>query len=490
MKDIKHQFVTSSIWVVLGRGSTNLVGFLLFTLLARFLGPANYGLVAFAALFIELSRPLALAGFPQALIQRSTWDDEVSSNAFWANLGLSIFIALVLGGAFAPLMTATYDPMMKWVLPSLAVTLVIDASRAPHEAFLQRQFKFKVLAKRNVVSMVIAGVIGVALAYLGFGVWALVANRIVNSVLCTVIVVISVPWRPRLTFSVTVVKPLFSYGMYLSGTGLIQQVNRRVPDLMVGALLGPAPVGIFRVGSRAVNILTDAVIQPMSATALSAFSRVKEKGSVADAYLRVTKACGLLSFPVYYGAAAVATDFVTVCFGQKWHESGEVMAMIALFGGAGTLNYFSGSALSAVGRTSLLFWSSTTSFISICLITYFTLPYGVPMVALGFTVRAYLILPLLLFLLKKGLQLDPWAALRGIFPPFIAAALMALILVALKMEFLGELKPLLRLCIMVATGAVIYPIILFTLSRPYVQEMRLELSPVFLRLTKRLHSRP
>lgn len=488
MKDIKHQFVTSSFWVILGRGSTNLVGFLLFSLLARFLGPTNYGLVAFAALFIELTRPLALAGFPQALIQRSSWDDEVSSNAFWANIGLAIIVALVLSLAFAPVMTVAYDPMMQWVLPSLAATLVIDAGRAPYEALLQRRFAFKLLATRNVIAMVISGIIGVALAYAGFGVWALVINRVANSIISTVIIVSTVSWRPRFTFSISTVKPLFAFGIHLTGTSLIQQVNQRIPDLMIGAFLGPAAVGIFRVGSRAVNILTDAVIQPMSATALPAFSRVKEKGSVADAYLRVTKVCGLLSYPIYYGAAVVATDFVTVCFGEKWHSSGEVMAMLALFGGAGTLNYFSGSALAAVGRSSLMFWASVLSLVFLTITTLITLPYGVSAVALGFTARAYVVLPFLLLLLKKGLELDPWTAVKGIMPPFTAAVIMALLLLALRAELLEGLHPLPRMCIMVAVGAAIYPLALFAVSRRYVRDMHGEISPIIVRLTKRFRA--
>ncbi len=371
----------------------------------------------------------------------------------------------------------------------MAATLVIDAIRAPYEALLQRQFAFKKLAQRNVVAMIVSGIIGVALAYAGLGIWALVVNRVANSIISTVIIIATMRWRPKFTFSVSTVKPLFAFGLHLGGAGLIQQINRRVPDLMVGAMLGPAPVGIFRVGSRAVNILTDVVIQPMSTTALAAFSRVKDKGSVGDAYLRVTKACGLLSFPVYYGAAVVAQDFVSVCFGPQWHDSGDVMAMFALFGGAATLSYFSGSALSAVGRTSLMFWSSLLALTSTTIITVLTLPYGVWAVALGFKARAYLMLPAILFLLKKGLQLNPWTVIRGILPPFLAAVAMAILLLALKQEFLLELKPLPRLCIMVAAGAAIYPIALYAVSRRYVSEMHGELSPIVTKLAGKLRRR-
>jgi O-antigen/teichoic acid export membrane protein len=377
MSDIKHKFTTSSIWVIVGRGSTNLAGFLIFAILARLLEVAELGFVAFAMIFIEVTRPLALAGFPQALIQRPDWDDVVASTAFWSNIALATVIALILWGAFTPFMVAKYDPALKWVLPALSISLVIDAMRAQHEALLQRQFLYKVMAQQNVIATILSGIIGVAMAYLGFGIWALVVNRLAGSVLATLMIWKSARWTPKLTFSFEKLKPLLAYGIHLTAAGLFGQLNRRVSVMMIGWILGPAAVGFFRVGSRAVDMITDAIIQPMNATALSALSRVHESGSVASAYLRITKSCGLLSFPIYFGAAVTAGDFVAVCFGAKWHASGDVMAMFALFGGAATLNFFSAAALSAVGQTRLVFWANLFSLLSSIAITLVTVRYGV-----------------------------------------------------------------------------------------------------------------
>jgi O-antigen/teichoic acid export membrane protein len=485
MTNIKQQFAANSVWVVLGRGSTNFAGFVIFVLLARFLGPADFGLVTFAALFIELTRPLAQAGFPQALIQRPTWDNDVASNAFWVTVILAIIVALLLWGALTPFMTANYDPKLEWVLPSLALTLVIDAMRATHEAKLQREFSYKLLAKRSVFATIIGGIIGVVLAYFGFGVWALVINRLVTSLLLTLILWNTVRWAPKFTLSVGTLKPLFAFGIHLSGAGLIGQVNRRVADILIGAFLGPASVGFFRAGTRAVNMLNDAVIQPMNQTALSALSRVNEAGSVAKAYLRITKACGLISFPIYYGTAVTAHDFVLVFFGTRWEASGDVMSMFALFGGAGTLNYFSGAALSAVGRTRLVLCTNLFSLISSIILTVVLVKYGIWAVALGFAVRAHLVVPFVLMMLKRGLHLRPIAAIRGILPPFLAASVMALLLVLLKLEVLGDLSPLVRLAILVPVGAALYVGGLFLFGRKYVKEMQTELAPIVNRFLRR-----
>jgi O-antigen/teichoic acid export membrane protein len=482
MAGLKHQFASSSFWVIIGRGSANVASFVVFVLLARLLGPTDFGLVAFAALFIDLTRPLALAGFPQALVQRPTWEHDVSSNAFWGNIAFATCLSLILCLVFTPFMVSAYDPQLKWVMPALSSTLLIDALRAPHEALLQRQFSYKALAKRTIIATVAGGIIGVALAYTGFGIWALVVNRVATSVIQTIIIWVTVRWTPSFTFSREKLRPLLAYGLHLSGASLFGELNRRVPDLMIGALLGPAAVGLFRVGSRAVNMLNDAIIQPMSATALSTLSRVHERGSVATAYLRITKACGLLSFPLYFGAAVTANDFIATFFGAKWQGSGDVMAVLALLGGAGTLNYFSGPALSAAGKTQLLFWQTLISFLSTVAITAALLKFGVLWVAVGITVRAYLVVPVALLMLKRGLQLDPMAVVRGVLPPFVSAVGMGLILLALKIGLLQDMVPLLRLAIMVPCGALLYGAKLWIFGRSYSAEMHTELAPIVQRL--------
>ena len=96
---LKKNFLSGSFWVIVGRGSSNLVSFLIFALLARYLGPADFGLVAFAAVFIDLTRSLALAGVPQALVQRTGWDQKVASTAFWLNMACALAFVAVMSGA-------------------------------------------------------------------------------------------------------------------------------------------------------------------------------------------------------------------------------------------------------------------------------------------------------------------------------------------------------------------------------------------------------
>ncbi len=475
---LKKQFISGSFWVIVGRGSSNLMSFVIFALIARFLGPADFGLVAFAAVFIDLTRSLALAGIPQALVQRKEWDQEVASTAFWLNFIFAGIFALIMCGAVAPLLGMLYSPKMQAVMSVLSLTFIIDAIRAAHEAKLQRQFGYKALANRSLAGTLIGGVIGVVMAMAGFGAWALVASRVANSAIQTLVVWFTVKWAPSFTISRKEARGLLSFGVHLGGSAVLGQLNTRTAELVIGAFIGPVGVGLYRVGSRALNMINDVAIAPLQATALSALARVHEKGSVGAVYLRMTKACSLLSLPIYIGAAVVAPDFVALCFGPKWAASGQIMSMLALVGGAATLQYFVQPALAAAHKTHFVLLNSLGILVANVAVALVTVHWGVAAVALGYTLRAYFSVPFALMFLKRALGVKMTDALRGLAPTFFAAAGMGLVLLGLRMTLLAHMPILPRFAITVVVGGLVYVGLLLLVGRRYLLEMRAEVAPL------------
>jgi PST family polysaccharide transporter len=319
--------------------------------------------------------------------------------------------------------------------------------------------------------------VGVAMAVLGFGMVALVASRITSSLVQTIVIWTFVHWRPKFRIAKEHFRTLMRFGVHLIGADILQQISVKTPDLLIGLFLGPVAVGNYRIGARATSMIAEGVIQPMTASSLSAFSRVRENGSVAQAFCRITKTCALLSYPIYFGAGAIAQEFVVLCFGQKWELSGAVMMFHAFAGGAQTINSFSAPALISMGRTRLVFLQSIYALASNVLIVLLTVKFGVVMVAVGFAVRGYMVNPFLLYLLKRGIGLDIWEAVRGIAPPFASAMIMAAALLAAKYEFMMGMPPIERLVILVPAGVLIYAASLFLFGRSYVRELRLELAP-------------
>jgi O-antigen/teichoic acid export membrane protein len=474
---IKGRMLTSSLWWIAGTGATMMSSFVVFALMARFLQPVDFGLVAFAALFIDIGRGLMAGGVPDAMIRRKEWDEVAASTAFWLNLLTGIVFAAAVAAVATPLAYFYGSASLAEIFLLLSGSLVIDSFRGVHEAKLRRGFGYKVLAIRTVVASVISGIVGVAMAFAGFGVWALVTQRLMAATLQAVVVLWTVPWMPKLVFSRRECGDLFEFGINSMAARLVGELNARVASLVVGVILGPVALAFFRVASRTLTFLVSLTIKPIQTTAFSAFSRLKDAPAIGRAYVRLTRATALVSFPVFLGAAATAPDFVVVCFGRQWEASGPIMSILALVVAPATLLYFTGPALAALGRTRLILVSGLASLALNAIAALATVSFGVMAVAAGQAARAHVTTPFALSVLRRGVGLPIGQSLRSIVEPGVAAGLMAVTVVAARLYVLDDLSPFPRLAICVVLGAIVYACLLLTVARRYTAETMLELTP-------------
>jgi PST family polysaccharide transporter len=468
---VSKKFASSAFWLVLGTSFGNISGILVFFVLARLLKPAEFGIVALASIFVDVSRIMVSAGIPEAMIQRETWDDKVASTAFWTSLTLAGALCAVLIGVVAPISSAYYDPTLGPVVAALSLMLFIDSISIVHLAKLQREFRYKLVATRTMISNIAGGALGIALAYHGYGVWALVITRLVVGSFEAIVNWVSAKWHPQFFFSREALRSFFGSSMHLLGGQLLATANGHIAAFVVGMAYGPAAIAQYRVGARGLSMVVELTINPLQKVALSAFSRVQgEARGVGKAYLRLTKACSLASCPVFFGAAAIAPDFVAVCFGPQWEISGQVMAMLGLVVAPATLLYFLYPALTAIGRTQFVLFSNIAAFLTNLAVSLVTVGFGVVQVAAGSTIRAHVTLPFALLLLKRGLHVEWRDAILGILPPFIASAIMALVVALVRHWFLMDWHIVPRLVAMVALGAVVYPLVLLVVGRRFLSE--------------------
>jgi PST family polysaccharide transporter len=477
---------SSSLWWIAGTGATMTSSFIVFALMARFLRPVEFGLVAFAALFIELARGLMYGGIPEALVQRKQWDDTTASTAFWMNLASGIAFAMAVAAIAAPLAYLYGSPDLAEIFLFLSTSLVLDSLRGTHEAKLRRDFGYKVLAIRTVVASTISGIVGVTMAFAGFGVWALVTQRLTASALQAIAVLWTVPWRPKLVFSSSQCRSLFEFGINMMGSRFLGELNSRVASLIIGIVLGPVALAFFRVGARALRFLIALTIKPLQITALSAFSRLKDAPAIGSAYVRLTRATAFVSFPVFLGAAAVAPDFIVVCFGRQWAESGPIMAILALVVVPATLLHFAPPALAALGRTRLVLLSSFATLVLNAIAAVVTVSFGIVAVAAGQAVRAHITAPFALSILRRGVGIPIRQSLRAIVEPAIAAGLMAATIVVARLYAFEDLSPFPRLLICVVLAAIVYACLLLAVAREYTIETLLELTPHLPKTSRRL----
>lgn len=474
---LKRKFAASSAWLMAGAIAGQLSGFVVFVMLARLLSPAEFGVVAFASIFIDLSKQFLSAGIPDALIRHPEWDDGMACTAFWINVGMALMVVLLCIGIGVPLLVHLDHAEIGLVFAVLSATLLLDAMRIVFDARLRRDFNFKLLTSREVTTQAIAGVLGVGCAVAGAGVWALVAQRVAASVLGTAATWWLVRWQPRWVFSRDHAGYLLRFASRLVGGQMFATLTSHVGPIVIALSLGPTALAFFRAGTRLLTTLTQITIAPLQSAALSAFSRIQNVEDMQAVYLRLTGACALLACPVFIGAGAISTDLVVLLLGPTWREAGAIMSASALVVGASVPSYFFAPALTAAGNTRYSFRYYLLAAVGNAVFAVLAAPFGAAAVALSQTMRAYAMVPMTFVYLQRVIGLSPRAAVGTMAAPFLCSLAMGFAMVAAGHFWWSHLSPLLRILLVSALGAAVYLLLMVTMGRPALRRGLHELKP-------------
>jgi O-antigen/teichoic acid export membrane protein len=442
--------------------------FVIFVILARLLSPYEFGLVAFLALFIDLARGVIVGGIPEALIQRKVWSAAAAHTAFWLNIASTVaFIVLAFAGALLVQHTLGHSPT-GWLFFALSLTLAIDGARAVHEAYLRRHFGHKLLAVRTVLASSVGGMAGIVTALVGFGVWALVVQRLVTSLVQTITVWRLTDYTPRFCVTREEIRPLLSFSSKVMVGRLMAQMNARLPDFVIGSVAGPAALGLFRVASRSLNFLVQSLATPLQTTTLSAFARLKEGEAVKRAYTRFTQASAIVLFPAFLGSAAIAPDFIHLCFGENWSGGAWIMVVLSLAVFHRALFQFFQSAMQGIGKPQRAIGPEATRLaIGAVIVTAASLA-GPLAAAVADTTRHYLSLPQSLRILRDELGLPPSRLVGAIVVPMLCSLVMCGTVILLQLTWLSDWSAPARLAICIAAGAMVYGGLLLIFAREFL----------------------
>jgi O-antigen/teichoic acid export membrane protein len=465
--------------MVVGTGADNLIQFLIFAVLARLLPVRELGFVAFAMLFIDVSRILVMGGLPQALVQREEWDDHVASVCFTYNTLMALIVAVLFAAIGGPLLEAAYGPGSGLVGASLGLIFFMEAVKNVHAAKLRRELRYKSLAVRGSLAGLLAGAVAIGLAIAGAGVWALVFQRLSYQMVVTVLTWRAARWHPRLALDRLVVRELMPFARRVTVSRGLEILNLRLPDLIVGFVLGPTSVAFYRVGTRALDALRRIVILPFQDASFAAFSQLRSEQAIASAFIRVSRAVVTVTFPIFLGSAAVGLQIALLLFGPKYGPTGAILAVLCIAGVPNTLILFAGSAFMAAGRPKV----GTTINLTLALLNVVIIVpaayYGDSLgAATGSMIATCACLPLTALLLRKRLQLRIADFVRALTRPAIISIAMAAAIWTLKSYVLPPMRPIAELSVLVPAGGIIYVALFALWGRSHLRELLLDLAPL------------
>lgn len=350
-----NKSVTSNmIWRFLERCGAQGVTFLVSVVLARLLDPSLYGNVALVTVFTAILQVFVDSGMGNALIQKKDADDLDFSSVFYFNLSVCLLLYICMFFA-APLIAAFYNmPDLTPVVRVLSLTLIISGVKNIQQAYVSRNMLFKKFFFATLGGTIGAAVIGIWMAWKGYGVWALVAQNLFNAALDTIILWVTVKWRPKRAFSLERLKGLFSYGWKLLVSALLDTGYNNVRSLIIGKLYTSADLAFFNRGKQCPNLIVTNINTSIDSVLLPTMSKEQDnRERVRDMTRRAIKTSTFIMMPLMIGLAVCAEPLIRIVLTDKWLPSVFFLRVFCFTYAFYPIHTANLNAIKAMGRSDL-----------------------------------------------------------------------------------------------------------------------------------------
>ena len=419
-ENLKAKTVSGMIWSALQRFGTMGISFVSNIVLARLLTPDDYGCIGMLAIFITISNTFVDGGFGSALIQKKEPTQVDYSTIFWWNLFLSIILYGVLLIS-APAVSRFYNiPLLESVLQVQGVVLIINALNIVQTNQLRKSINFKRLATIHIVSHIIAATLAIVLAYMGWGVWALVAQQIVASSITSVMLWVINRWMPSLCFSVESFKQLFSFGGFILASNLINTFCNNVQGLLIGKFFSPAMLGYYTQAYKLENIASHSISGVVDQVSYPVLSKVQsDKIAMKNAIYRLISSIAYITFPLMLILIIVAKPLITLLYGIQWLPSIPYFQIICIGGIAVCLQGVTYQAIASIGKSKELFWWTIIKRgLGLILVVGGMLVFDMNGLLWGFVISCWLLTIINSFLVGKFIGYNLYQQFKDLLPIF------------------------------------------------------------------------
>lgn len=352
---LRSSVITSLLWKFLERIGTQGVQFVVAIVLARILAPSDFGLIALVTVFVAIANVFVQSGLNIALVQKKNADNLDFSTVFYSCLVLAGLLYAILFFC-APLVAKFYNNQAELipVIRTLGLMLPLGAMSAIQEAYVARNMMFKKLFYRSVGAIIPAGCVGILCAYNGFGIWSLVVQQLLNSLLMCTVMWLTVSWRPGLSFSFARWKGLFSFGWKLLCSALLDTIYRNIRDLVIGKLFTPADLGFYNRGDQFPKVIITNINSSIQSVLLPSLSSVQDdRIRLKSLARRSIKTSAFLILPMMAGLAAIAKPLTLVVLGEKWLPAVPFIQICCFSYAFWPIHTTNLSAINAVGRSDI-----------------------------------------------------------------------------------------------------------------------------------------
>lgn len=453
-QEIRQKVNNGFKWSTFETFLSQILQFVISIVIARQLLPSDYGIIGMLAIFSALAQTFLDSGFGSALIRKPKIDDYDYATAFIFNVSVASVMYLAIFFA-APYIAEFYEqPLLVPVARISMLNLIISGAAIVQNAKLSRDLDFKSRSKITIFSLIASGIVGITLAYTGFGVWALVIQGLVSSLMTTILLWAFGQWRLRIAFSKSSFGYLFGFGSKHLASSLINTIYSNLATLIIGKVYNASDLGLY---SRATTFATlpsttvTSIVVRVNYPILSKFQDDKQK--LLPTYESMLRAPMFILYPILLGIAVLAYPLVGVLLGSKWLGCCGLIAVLCLGRLFSPLSVINLNLLYVEGRTDMVLKLELMKKPIAFLLLLASVPFGVLGMCVSLSLYEFVAFCFNCYYTGKLLNYGFWKQIKALLPILGYSAFMAFVVLAVTFSLPNDI---LKLAIGIPAGAISY----------------------------------
>lgn len=453
-KTLKQQAVSGIAWTSIERFTQQIIQFVLGIAIARILAPQDYGIIGMTAIFFAVATTFIDSGFGSALIQKKDRDEVDYSTCFYFNVLVGIVLYAILWFASPAIADFYRTPILCKVTRVLGLTMLINSLSISQTAKMTVEMKFKEMAIISIVTQLVTGIVGLYLAYVGWGVWALVFQQLSSCLARLLMMELFLRWYPRLVFSKASFKHMFSYGSKILCSGLINTVYDNLYTLVIGRAFSAKEVGYYNRGNQFAILPTSTILNIFMKVAFPLMAQVQDDvEKLKTAYKKFLRVPLFVLYPILFGLIALAKPLILVLLGEKWLPAVPLLRVLCIGSFFDPLTHINLNILYVKGRTDLVLRLELIKKPIAFILLFCMIPLGLWWLCFGRAIYGFIAYCFNCYYTGKFINFGFWKQMYYNVPVLVKSGVMGALCYACLYMFD---KPLVQLLVGIVVGIVSY----------------------------------
>ena len=476
-ESLGRKTVKGVLWSSVERFSMQGVHFLVTLILAWMLTPDDFGLIGMLVVFIAISQSLIESGFSLALIRKQDRNDVDNSTVFYFSVITSLFVYLLFY-AIAPWVAVFFhESQLTELMRVLCIVIVFNSFSIIQRVLFTATIDFKTQAKATTIAAILSGIVGIACAYKGAGVWALVIQYLANSFLNTVLLWYYSSWRPLLVFSWKSFKELYLFGFNLMVVGVLETLYQNSYQIFIGKFFSAASLGHFTQAKTIANFPSSNLSGVIGRVTYPIMSTIQDDNArLSEVYRRLARIIAFGVFPLMCGLAALSVPTIHALIGSKWHFAAILMVPLSFSFMFYPIHAINMNVLQVKGKSKLYLKSEIIKKVISIAFLVGTIPFGIVVMCYGRVVSSILTLLVNMFYTSRQVEISLSSLIKDLLPVLsLSLGMFGIVMLATS----GFENIYAQLCVGILVG------VLFYIGGAYLLKIK-ELEYVY-NLTKKLN---